>query len=383
MPRGFHPSPQLFRIPEDAHADEETDEGDLVKPIVFSPIVWVAILRDACILVDIGEEDVPQVVVETAQGLLWDTESSDGWVEYDSDMMWKGLRYTESPFSFACVYNCRQLSNLECRRWIMEQVRWTATMREADPVWRNGDYHALQTLFAPLLQERLQSSADVSRNMDKDCDFNSPQTNATSRLPSTNLFEDTRSTEERENLDPSDDDDEIIDSGDQRTFIGDLFRNEGETERKIEGQNKSLQKKNHQSSYGVPSTPPRQPYGSPNLRKGSPTNKGTSPQTTEELVKRLARKQAELERRRQEERENRASPRRQVQRSPDNIQEASTTIKTGEIGSDMDSGSTTSATADDEEEFGSSSNDDPGDGAPWKCWFLPSLPNSKSGPLAP
>jgi hypothetical protein len=36
-------------------------------------LVWVAILRDTCVLVDISEEDVPDLVIETAQGIPWET----------------------------------------------------------------------------------------------------------------------------------------------------------------------------------------------------------------------------------------------------------------------------------------------------------------------
>lgn len=377
MPRGFHPSPQLFRIPEDADANELDDDDEILQPSVFSPVVWVAIQRDDCILVDIGEEDVPSTVIETAQGLLWEnTEESVGWTEYDQsdDIEWKGLRYNDSPWSFSCVYNSKRLSKLECRRWILDQVQWTATVRTADPVWLNGDHHACQTLFAPLLQERLQDATSSARGPLEELTDDSD-------LPSNNLF--VEEGEECENV--SDGMVEIEDCWEALPVVPEVDRNtklsklpvvqyENEANRDTRMRSVTFRNENVPS----PTTPPRQSYGSPPSSKGSRST--SSPRSTEELVKRLAIKQAELDRRRQEEREKRGPTRKE------RVQGSSAIEKASDNGHDGDSGSLTSATADDDEEYavGSPSIDDQIDSSkPWNCWFLPSLPHAKSGALAP
>lgn len=154
-----HRAPPLFCIPEDGCSD---DGG-------IGPVAWIAILRDGCLLVDIGEERVPDEVREVA-GFLTSLVHTPmvGWNEYTTRgaaAQWKGLRYSEETaersWTFTCVYNMQKLSPTDAKAFLQEIVDWTATLRQVDEAWLNGSHHACQSLFAPLLQDRLQRLANA------------------------------------------------------------------------------------------------------------------------------------------------------------------------------------------------------------------------------
>ena len=134
----------LFRIPED-----ENDLDDV------GPVAWIAILRDDVLLLDVGEEPVPDVVIDTAQGLLMGNASED--------FVWKGLKYTEVDsftWSFCCVFNSQILDQSQAKAWLKQQADWTATVRQVDSAWLQGEHHACQSLFGKLMQDRLQDLAN-------------------------------------------------------------------------------------------------------------------------------------------------------------------------------------------------------------------------------
>jgi hypothetical protein len=419
MTRFFHPSPQLFRIPEDTDADEEDGEeaAEGADEEVCCTLVWVAILRDTCVLVDIGEEEVPAVVINTAQGLLWDTSAPEkqvGWVEYccddddddddDDAGVWKGLRYNQPPWSFACVYNAQQISLIQCRRWIMDQVRWTASMREVDPLWLTGGYHACQTLFAPLLQDRLQhagvhvSTRAAGRPFGQSDELPDLESRQDSPLEdiSKHLFRDessrgTDGTLQNEFSEPWEYRSVNISVKDRFIIENGFVDKEKETKGVSLGRDDQL--------AATSQTSRQQPHQSPNKRypaiRQAVSSSPYKEKTTEELVKRLARKQAELDRQRRDELELRTSPRKS---SPNKAPRpatldtceipqltTTTTTKLGlDLVTDADSGSSTSATADDEE-FGGPlllMDHEPRDAVkPCQCWFLPSLPRSKGSAI--
>lgn len=162
----MHPSP-LKCIPE----DQDTDDIGGEDCNSIGPVAWVAILREGCLLVDIGEQHVPDSVVATAQGLLWSSTADVGWEEYMAKEFvlteWKGLRYdineAERSWTFACVYNGEQYSLRHAQSFVQGIVEWTSTVRLGDATWRDGEHHACQALFAPLLQDRLQSLTNAKR----------------------------------------------------------------------------------------------------------------------------------------------------------------------------------------------------------------------------
>jgi hypothetical protein len=462
MPRCFHPSPQLFRIPEDNDTGEEDDregeekciegvieevddvEGDAAG--VLCPVVWVAILRDTCVLVDIGEEDVPDVVIETAQELLWETTTDNadyhdktkrpiGWVEFCEDDVWRGLRYNEAPcWSFACVYNAQQISLDQCQRWMMDQVRWTASMRQGDSLWQKGGYHACQNLFAPLLQDRLQEAASAAggsfyeeekeEEEDEVMDLDvSPAQSPCEGLFAKSLFgerggnSDDGSPPSRVGSETSDERTVGISTTAAHVSLEDGIDAE-ETKETVDVTFQGGKDLSVTTNAIAPCSPPRQHlHRTPTKKGSSPTRQAPSSpykdQSTEELVKRLARKQAELDRQRQEEREKRASPHKT---SPITTNRVSSDSRDSEIphpigdlthpmvntitvsptkvglehngGHDIDSGSMTSATAEDEEYSTpvGEEDDEPQEvetGKPFHCWFLPFLPRSKDSAISP
>jgi len=150
-------------------------------------MAWAGILRNDVLLMDIGEEDVPPTVLETAAGLL-EREPVLGWETFavSPQERVRGLRFhvfdeqlkTEDDeitvWIFCCVYNSDRLGETEAKQFVQDHmVGLTQTLRAVDPAWRSGDYHASQNLFAPVLQQRMErlseeySSSNNKKNMKK------------------------------------------------------------------------------------------------------------------------------------------------------------------------------------------------------------------------
>ena len=137
-------------------------------------MAWAGILRNEVLLMDIGEEDVPPTVLETAAGLL-EREPVLGWETFavSPQERVRGLRFhvfddqlkTEDDeitvWIFCCVYNSDRLGETEAKQFVQDHmVGLTQTLRAVDPAWRSGDYHASQNLFAPVLQQRMERLSD-------------------------------------------------------------------------------------------------------------------------------------------------------------------------------------------------------------------------------
>ena len=175
----------LHTIPEDCEwldDDNDSTTSSSTEPALPDGLAWVGILRNDTLLMDIGQEDVPESVPDTA-GALLERPLSLGWdrvVTDDPAAAIAGLRFhvyddngTNQDdhndsllivWSFLCVYNGHNLTERQAQWFVQEHlVRATHTVRAVDPAWRHGDYHAVQALWAPLVQEKIQDF-DPRRN---------------------------------------------------------------------------------------------------------------------------------------------------------------------------------------------------------------------------
>lgn len=204
----------LHTIPEDCEWFEDDVSSTSSCSSTQSPplpdgLAWVGILRNTTLLMDIGQDHVPESVPATAGALLvlernhlsgttstlvgWDrvvVPPMDGYQDDNNDnAAIVGLRFhvydptheeeyhdekdeedasttnenDDDPpppctvWSFACVYNAHNLTERQAQWFVQEHmVRATQTVRAVDPAWRHGDYHAVQALWAPLLQAKIQ-----------------------------------------------------------------------------------------------------------------------------------------------------------------------------------------------------------------------------------
>jgi len=157
----------LHTIPEDlALEDWESVAGANTEAFA---VAWAGILRNEVLLMDIGEENVPETVMETAGGLL-ELEPLLGWDTFSVSPQIKGLRFHVfddrrlraeddeiTVWIFCCVFDS-ELVSLEIAKLFVQDnmVGLTQTLRAVDPAWLHGDYHACQNLFAPVLQQRIE-----------------------------------------------------------------------------------------------------------------------------------------------------------------------------------------------------------------------------------
>jgi len=176
----------LHTIPEDLAMEDWDDSCDQQhhqpgeEPFAMA---WVGILRNDVLLTDIGEENVPSTVIETAGGLLemepllaWDTFSLTPEVQglrfhvYDDRVHSQQHQQTNQDDSvhsdedaavtvwiFCCVFNAQVLSLPQAKLFVQDHMVFlTQTLRAVDPAWLHGGYHACQNLFAPVLQQRME-----------------------------------------------------------------------------------------------------------------------------------------------------------------------------------------------------------------------------------
>lgn len=176
----------LHTIPEDL-ALEEWDDCDQQRNRSGEEqfaMAWAGVLRNDVLLTDIGEENVPSTVIETAGGLL-ELEPRMGWDTYSLTPEVQGLRFhvyddrvhlqhhqqtdqevdsdlasedaAVTVWIFCCVFNAQVLSLPQAKLFVQDHmVGLTQTLREVDPAWLHGGYHACQNLFAPVLQQRME-----------------------------------------------------------------------------------------------------------------------------------------------------------------------------------------------------------------------------------
>lgn len=176
----------LTTIPENVPLDKwEQDSIDTCEQ-QFA-VAWVGILRNEVLLLDIGEENVPTLVLDTSRKLL-EQEPVLGWdsccdnstttstaIDCSDSSDVRGLRFhvfddqlcddddENNEFTvwiFCCVYNAKYMSEVQAKYFVQKNmVSLTQTLRAADPNWLYGDCHACQNLFAPILQDRMEDLA--------------------------------------------------------------------------------------------------------------------------------------------------------------------------------------------------------------------------------